>query len=132
MEGSRSLKYISLKELQSIISYYNLINMYIWRASNPNLRQFISKSLDAMEGSRSLKYISLKELQSIISYYNLINMYIWRASNPNLRQFICHRANPLMMRRLTSWLICNMMLSFVRSLWKYKVIMHLYFCMCHI
>ena len=37
MGGSRSLKYISLKELQTIISDYNLID--IWRARNPNLRQ---------------------------------------------------------------------------------------------
>ena len=38
MGGSRSLKYNSLKELQTIISDYNLID--IWRARNPNLRQF--------------------------------------------------------------------------------------------
>ena len=38
MGGSRSLKYNSLKELQTIISDYNLID--IWRARNPNLCQF--------------------------------------------------------------------------------------------
>ena len=38
IEGSRSLKYNSLKELQTIILDHNLID--IWRARNPNLRQF--------------------------------------------------------------------------------------------
>ena len=38
MGGSRSLKYNSLKEMQTIISDYNLID--IWRARNPSLRQF--------------------------------------------------------------------------------------------
>ena len=38
MGGSQSLKYNSLKELRTIISDYNLID--IWRARNPNLRQF--------------------------------------------------------------------------------------------
>ena len=38
MGGSRSLKYNSLKELQTIISDYNRID--IWRARNPNLCQF--------------------------------------------------------------------------------------------
>ena len=38
MGGSRSLNYNSPKELQTIISDYNLID--IWRARNPNLRQF--------------------------------------------------------------------------------------------
>ena len=37
MGGSRSLKYNSLKELQTIISDYNLID--IWRVRNPNLGQ---------------------------------------------------------------------------------------------
>ena len=38
MGGSRSLKYNSLKELQTIISEYNLVD--IWRARNPNLHHF--------------------------------------------------------------------------------------------
>ena len=38
MGGSQSLKYNSLKELQTIILDDNLID--IWRARNPNLRQF--------------------------------------------------------------------------------------------
>ena len=38
MGGSRPLKYNSLKELQTIILDYNLID--IWRARNPNLCQF--------------------------------------------------------------------------------------------
>ena len=38
MGGTRSLKYRSLKELQAIISDYNLAD--IWRIRNPTLRQF--------------------------------------------------------------------------------------------
>ena len=38
MGGSRSLKYSSLKELQTIISDYNLIDK--WTTRNPNSRQF--------------------------------------------------------------------------------------------
>ena len=66
MGGSRSLKYNSLKGLQTIISYYSLTD--IWRARNLNLCQFTWHRANPLMMRRLDFFLISDDMQYVVKF----------------------------------------------------------------